>query len=443
LSNNKKNGPGAARQIIAGWLIDGSGQPARRNMRLEILDGRFAAVHPLGNDGASAGAAASGDLDFADCTLMPALVDSHVHLFMSGTPDPAVRRQQLAAAYDDMRPVIARHLGQHLAAGVLAVRDGGDRQGHARRFRDEAPAGGLQAMRLRVAGVAWHAHGRYGRLIARPPASGGSLGASLAAALDLDRQGGARQPDHVKIVNSGLNSLVCFGSQTRPQFSLAELREAVRVAHRRGLTVMVHANGAVPVGLALAAGCDSIEHGFFMGPDNLAKMAAGAAVWVPTAVTMQAYARTLDPASREAGGALRNLEHQLAQLQTARTLGVRVALGTDAGSLGVHHGRALHEEMALLMTAGFSVEEAVRCATVNGARLLGLPHAGRIEPGAPATFIAVTGSPRELPASLAGVAARFSDGALLDPQELNSAAGTQGLGHTKPPSHPACGPSGA
>jgi len=428
LSNNKKSGPGAARQVIAGWLIDGSGEPARRNMRLEILEGRFGAIHPLGDDGASAGAAASGDLDFADCTLMPALVDSHVHLFMSGTPDPAVRRQQLTAGYVDMRPVIARHLGQHLAAGVLAVRDGGDRHGHVQRFKAECPAGAPRAVQLRVAGVAWHAHGRYGRLIARPPASGGSLGASLEAALELDRQGGARQPDHVKIVNSGLNSLVCFGLQTRPQFSLAELREAVRVAHRRGLTVMVHANGAAPVGMALAAGCDSIEHGFFMGPDNLAKMAAGAAVWVPTAVTMQAYARTLDPASREARGALQNLEHQLAQLQTARALGVKVALGTDAGSLGVHHGRALHEEMALLMTAGFSVEEAVRCATVNGARLLGLPHAGRIEPGAPATFIAVTGSPRELPASLGQVAARFSDGARLDPPEVKSAVCTRGLG---------------
>ena len=417
MSNNKKKAPGAARQVIAGWLIDGSGQPARRNLRLEIVNGRFGAIQPLAGDGA----AASAGLDFGGCTLMPALVDSHVHLFMSGTSDPLIREHQLAAGYDDVRPVILRHLRQHLAAGVMAVRDGGDRRGHALRFRAEAPAGGLRALRLRVAGVAWHAHGRYGRLIARSPAVAGSLEESLEAGLDLAGRRGARLPDHVKIVNSGLNSLVCFGRETPPQFQLVELRAAVRAAHRRGLKVMVHANGAVPVGLALAAGCDSIEHGFFMGPDNLAKLAAGAAVWVPTAVTMQAYARSLDPASREAGGAMRNLEHQLGQLQTARALGVTVALGTDAGSLGVHHGRAVQEEMGILMTAGFSVEEAVRCATVNGARLLGLPHAGPIGPGAAATFIAVKGSPRELPASLAQVAARFSDGLRLDSEELISA----------------------
>jgi imidazolonepropionase-like amidohydrolase len=125
---------------------------------------------------------------------------------------------------------------------------------------------------------------------------------------------------------------------------------------------------------------------------------------------------------------MRNLEHQLAQLQSARGLGVTVAAGTDAGSLGVHHGRALHEEMALLMTAGFSVEQAVRCATVNGARLLGLPHAGSIGPGAPATFIVVTGSPRNLPASLGQVAACFSDGVRLDLPKVQSAAGPQACG---------------
>ena len=413
MSNNKKLASGGARGVVAGWLIDGSGQPARRNLRLEIVNGRFGAIQPLAGGGADAAA----DLDFSDCTLMPALVDSHVHLFMSGTPDPLIREHQLTAGYDDMRPVILRHLRQHLAAGVLAVRDGCDRQGHALRFRDEAPAAAPGALRLRVAGVAWHAPGRYGRLIARPAVVAGSLGESLEAALDLAGRRGQRLPDHVKIVNSGLNSLVCFGRETPPQFQLEELRAAVRAAHRRGLKVMVHANGALPVGLALAAGCDSIEHGFFMGTENLAQMAAGTAVWVPTAVTMQAYARSLDPASREAGGALRNLEHQLGQLQTARALGVTVALGTDAGSLGVHHGRALREEMGILMTAGFSIEEAVRCATVNGARLLGLPDAGPIGPGAAATFIAVKGGPRGLPASLAQVAGRFCDGLRLAPEE--------------------------
>ena len=403
---------GAPRQVRAGWLVDGSGQPARRHLRLDIQQGRFGAIQPIGAESGAGGV--PGVLDFTDCTLLPALVDSHVHLFMSGTADPVIRQHQLAAGFAEIRPVIARHLGEHLAAGVLAVRDGGDRYGHAQRFKAElSEAAGLGAVRVQAAGVAWHAAGRYGKLIARSPGGGGALDAALAAAVEPEGENGPL-PDHVKIVNSGLNSLLQFGRQTAPQFCLAELRAAVRIAHRRGLTVMVHANGVEPVRLALAAGCDSIEHGFFMGDDNLAEMAAAGVVWVPTAVTMQAYARGLDPASRESRGAMRNLEHQLAQLQTARRLGVTVAVGTDAGSLGVHHGGAVREEMALLMTAGFSVEEAVRCATVNGARLLGLPHAGPIAPGTPATFIVAPGGPQALPGSLARLKALFIDGAPAD-----------------------------
>ena len=118
---------------------------------------------------------------------------------------------------------------------------------------------------VRAAGRAWHREGRYGRLIGRPPAEGLSVAEAI-------RQDGERG-DHLKIVNSGLNSLTEYGRTTAPQFDLAEMSAAVKAAAERGLSVMVHANGEEPVRIAVMSGCRSVEHGFFMGRENLARMA--------------------------------------------------------------------------------------------------------------------------------------------------------------------------
>ena len=87
----------------------------------------------------------------------------------------------------------------------------------------------------------------------------------------------------MKIVNSGLNSLKVFGKQTPPQFGAEEMRAAVKTAKSFGLKTMVHANGKLPVKIAVDAGCDSIEHAFFMGAESLYRIAERGAIWVPTA----------------------------------------------------------------------------------------------------------------------------------------------------------------
>jgi len=130
----------------------------------------------------------------------------------------------------------------------------------------------------------------------------------------------------------------------------------VEAASSLGLKTMVHANGIVPVQIALEAGCSSIEHGFFMGKQNLNFMADRQVL-----------------REEERLVALKNLEHQVAQMALARRLGVPIALGTDSGSVGVHHGSALVDELQLLLDAGFSMQ---------------------------ADFIVVKGSPSALPESL-------------------------------------------
>jgi len=367
--------------ILAGWLIDGSGGPVRRNVLLSWEKETLTSLKEV----TPASLAESPVEILGDFTILPGLVDSHVHLSMSGTEDPERRKKQRNATFEQARETIERHIVHHITRGVVALRDGGDCEAHVLKYKKRSPMGGPLTVELRSPGWAWHAPGRYGRLIGRTPRPGETLRGAIAGVMSGS--------DHVKIVNSGVNSLTHLGQETAPQFVFEELREAVEKAHGLGLKVMVHANGRVPVGLAVEAGCDSIEHGFFMGKENLEKMAERKTIWVPTAYTMAAYASKLKNRA-ESDVAKRNLDHQLDQIRLASELGVSISAGTDSGSLGVNHGEALSEELRLLMIAGFTLEEAVRSASSRGAALLNAAeHTGALAPGRPATFVAVKAAP--------------------------------------------------
>ncbi len=365
-----------------GWLLDGSGEPARGTTTLTWAHGRITGVEP-----ALAEAPLDDDtLDLRHCTALPALVDAHVHLFMEATEDSERREHQLHADYGDRRPQMAAHVQQHLAHGVAAVRDGGDYGGYALRYREQADP---TALTIRAAGRAWRAKGRYGRLIGDPPPEGGSL----AEAVRTD----ASAADHVKIAQSGLNSLKRFGWISRPQFTPEELDPAVEHAHARGRPVMVHANGPDAVASVIAAGCDSVEHGYFATLEVLKRAPDRGTVWVPTLAPMWAIANTdlVDEGARDI--ARRMLDHQLAQVADARGAGITLAAGSDAGGVGVHHGAGLWLELWLLARAGLSTPEVVSAATVAGARLLKLgPDRGTLKEGHTASWLAVPGAPDTL-----------------------------------------------
>jgi imidazolonepropionase-like amidohydrolase len=395
--------------IQVGWLIDGSGNPAQKKVRILVKAGRIAAVQKVTDSEEivdKSNPRPAGDLDLSGCTVLPGLIDIHAHLAISGTVDPIVRLRQLTAPYLKTKGVICRHIRRHLSAGILAIRDGGDAFGHTLRYK--ASEGMRQAVpvQVKVAGRAWHKPNRYGRIIGRAVQPPNTLAEAIAHATE--------KKDHIKVVNSGVNSLSEFGKETLPQFGIDELKAAVSAAEGRNLKVMVHANGHQAVHIAVEAGCHSIEHGFFMGTDNLKAMADRNIYWIPTAVTMQAYCRYLNQIGSDSAVARKNLDHQLAQLAEAHQLRVPVVVGTDAGSPGVEHGRAFVEEMQLLLEAGFSIEEVVRSGTYNGASLLAITEMGLLVPGMPATFIAVSGNPSDLPHSLRRIKGIYLNGALLD-----------------------------
>ena len=370
-------------RIHAGWLIDGTGVPARRNVILCVRRGTIEAI-----EDAEKRHTGDGVVDLSWATVVPPFVDSHVHLAMSGSVDDALRLWQLKATCDELEPFITRHIRDLYSHGVLTVRDGGDRGGCVRRYLHGA---GNVPIVIHTPGPAWHRQGRYGKLIGRGLAGEEKLSESFAG------DGGGF--DHVKLVNSGLNSLKQYGKSTRKQFSRSEIGQLAALACRQGKKIMVHANGIEGVRAAVEGGCHSVEHGFFMGRENLERMAEKGVIWVPTAVTMKKYAEVLaDKGDREgADVARRNLEHQLDQIRQAREIGVIIALGSDSGSSGVLHGESLVEEMKLLLEGGFTLEEGIRCATSTGMRLLGREDRGTLEAGQPADFLVARGTPAQLP----------------------------------------------
>lgn len=376
--------------IHTAWLIDGSDRPARKDALIKIAGGVISSV----TDFIPNKSVSDEYLDLSDFTIIPALCDSHTHLAISGRLDPEIRENQMAYGYDQAEAMITGHVRDYLRYGVLTVRDGGDFNAHTLRFKNLHHGKKGNNPSIYTAGNGLHVKGRYGQLLGMHLTPGRELSQAI---LEDFRPG----MDHIKIVNSGVNSLTEFGKETSPQFSLDELKGAIKAAESIGLKVMVHANGNIPVRDAIEAGCHTVEHGFFMGADNLKRMADKGTIWVPTICTMKAY---MDNSDLESGGhhvAKMNLTHQLEQVEKAIKYGVTIALGTDAGSPGVYHGSGVIEESGLLIKAGFSVEETIKCATSNAMQLISdAPNTGTLSNGDQATFVAVKGKPSDLPDSL-------------------------------------------
>ncbi len=388
--------------IKADNLIDGSGTPIQKNVLLTIQDGIISSIEPY-----NSGNAPAEITNLYGCTILPPFVDCHVHLCMSGSTDEHLRKQQLTLGCEELYPRIAEHLHYHFSHGVLAIRDGGDRRGCTLHYKGAMSNTPQDPVIIKSAGPAWHEQGRYGGFIGRAPGSDETLATAIA------RENS--QADHIKVINSGLNSLTEFGRETPPQFELDEIKELVRLAKQQGKKVMVHANGRLPVRMAIEAGCHSIEHGFFMGRENLKRMAEAQITWVPTAVTMHPFETLPDGESKPRSTIIQQImRHQLEQMALAREYEVPVALGTDAGAMGILHGESFATEFKLMLKAGYSLPEAVRCASLNGAELLGLKEIGRIARGRPATFIVARATPAMLPRKVSYLEAIYINGLPCD-----------------------------
>lgn len=378
--------------LHAGWLIDGSGRAASRDTYIEVCDGIIRQVTSQFPD-----APFDNLIDLGHATVIPMLMDAHVHLALSGTWDAGQRKGQLSFDPDHTGRAITRHLANHWRHGVSAVREAGDRDGSVWHYLGRRTTANRPPVSVALTRWAWHAPERYGTMIGRAPAPGVEL---CDAAADC-----FSNISHVKVIQSGINSIDRFGRQGPPQFTPQALSKLVQRAHEHQLKVMVHVNGDAAVRSAIEARCDSIEHGYFMGRGNLQRMADAGITWVPTIIPMVVLARSPQLTKSQRDIAKRTVDHQLEQLHLSREYGVKIGLGTDAGSPGVHHGAAVPEELALLISAGFSLEQAISSATAHNASLLGRHLCGALVPGMRADLLVVPNGPDRLVERLERIAA--------------------------------------
>ncbi|MES2124431.1 MAG: amidohydrolase family protein [Gemmatimonadota bacterium] len=339
------------------------------------------------------GAAPAGAevVDLGDVTLMPGLIDAHVHLtdeIRAGFELAAVREtladQALHGAFNARKTLMAgfttvRNLGAPGFSDVSLMHaiERGDVDGP--RIIPAGNAIGITGGHCDVTGFA-------PGLLPLGPIDGVANGADqMMEAVRLQAKYGAKV---IKIcATAGVLSFdATVGAQ---QMSDAELRAVVEEATRHGLKVAAHAHGTAGIKAAVLAGVTSIEHGSMLDDETIALMKQRGTWLVPTRALAGLLDRNvLPPPIRAKMDEVMPLAD--ASFRKAVAAGVKIAFGTDAAVLP--HGMNA-KEFSAMVAAGMSPLEAIRAATLSGAELLGTPDRGEIAVGKLADMIAVPGNP--------------------------------------------------
>jgi imidazolonepropionase-like amidohydrolase len=352
-----------------------------------------------GRIGGLAGAAPPGVpvLDFGDATLLPGLVDAHLHLVLDAAPDPIAR---LSTVDDDALLEVARAAARTtLDAGVTTARDLGDRAYLGVRLRDDAG----DAPRLLAAGPPITVPGGHCWFL------GGEVSgeAALRAAV---RERAARGVDVIKVMASG-GGLTPGSRSWLPQYTVEELRAVVEEARAHGLPVTAHAHAVSSIAAAVEAGVDTVEHCSFITADGV-ESDTGVVDAILAAGTVVSYTCGMVPG---AGGPLPAMASRTdglrANLRALRAAGVPLAASSDAGIIPAKPHGLLPYSAAAFVEAGFTPVEALRAVTSTAARAVGLADlVGRLAPGYAADVLVVAGDPLRDIGALRSVTAVFRDG---------------------------------
>ena len=180
-----------------------------------------------------------------------------------------------------------------------------------------------------------HKEGHYGSIV-------GKSFATMREFHDRVLEAKNAGADFIKIMTTGIMDFNAHGAVTGTPLDAAEVKEMVHIAHQEGMSVMSHTNGDYGVQAALSAGVDSLEHGNYMNEESLVMFAESDTVWVPTLVTV----RNLLGDGRYEDDALKPIvESSEENIRKAFQLGVKVALGSDAGAYRVIHGKGIQDEV--------------------------------------------------------------------------------------------------
>lgn len=253
--------------------------------------------------------------------------EAHMHIFMNGVDYRQAVRDQINGVNEE---VIRKNLEEYRRRGITWLRDGGDIYGTSKRTMEIAPEYGIT---YRTPVFAIHKKGHYGGIVGKAYENMKDYRKLIQ---ELREQGG----HFVKIMISGIMDFD-RGGLTESSLPDEEIRELIHIAHEEGFAVMAHTNGSRAVRAAALAGVDSIEHGNFCDDDALQALASSETIWVPTIVTV----KNLLGDGRFPEHVVEKIwEGQQKNLHRAFELGVKLALGSDAGAYRVLHGQGLMDE---------------------------------------------------------------------------------------------------
>jgi imidazolonepropionase-like amidohydrolase len=332
-------------------------------------------------------------IDLGDSTLLPGLIDAHVHLFLHpGAEDMQTFNESVPER--TIRATLAAR--DDLLAGFTAERDmGTEGAGSAdTAVRNAINSGAIPGPRLRISGNAIDilgghedASGYNPDLHALPNATYANNADELVAAIRVQAKQGA---DFVKIYQTGKDRIHDGKFSTPYQFTEDELRAAVREAARLDRKVAVHATGEPGTSIAARAGVASIDHSYQLDDATMKLMRERGIFAVPTFAVLEYFS---EHAETPAAAARFRAIHSFHIAQFARQLaaGVPIALGSDAGPFP--HGTQARE-FVLLVKYGMTPLAAIRAGTLNAAKLLGWEHEiGRLATGYYADIVAAPGDP--------------------------------------------------
>lgn len=388
--------PGPRTVLRAAWLFDGISSALIPDP-VVVIDGTTICAVTAG--GIAPGGAAV--IDLAGATLLPGLVDTHVHLAFDASADPVGGLARRGDA--EVVQAMARAGRVALHGGVTTVRDLGDRGYLSLELRGQPGLPTIVAAGPPITTPGGHCH-----------FLGGATAPTLAGIRASVREHAARGVDVIKIMASG-GSLTPGSRQDLAQFPSDVLRAAVDEAHRLGLGVTAHAHAVTAIADAVAAGVDGLEHVTFWtedgvdAPAHLIRMIAVQQIAVGATVGLVPVPGAGPPpavAARRPG--------IIANLRRLYEAGASMVAGTDAGLAPMKPHDVVRHAPPMLRQLGFGPAEALRAITSAAAGVCGLGHCkGRIAPGFDADILAVDGDPVADPEALHHIRAVYARGAAV------------------------------
>jgi imidazolonepropionase-like amidohydrolase len=348
-----------------------------------IVEVGSAVTHPAGAD----------MIDLGDSTLLPGLIDAHVHLFLH----PGAEDLQTVEESVPRRTILAVLAARaDLMAGFIAERDmGTEGAGSAdTAVRNAIDQGLIPGPRLRISGNAVDILGGHEDALQHNPEqhvlSNATYADNTAELVTVIRQQVKEGSDFIKIYETGPDSLRDGHLSTPYQYTEAELRAAVQEAARTSKGVAVHATGEPGTLYAARAGVVSIDHAYQLSDETMQLMREKQIFAVPT-FTISEYFADHASSPTQAVQERQMLDLHAQEFRKQLAAGVPIAVGSDVGPFP--HGTQARE-LVLMVRYGMTPLAALQADMLNGAKLLGWQgQIGVLKPGYLADIIAVPGNP--------------------------------------------------